>query len=165
MGSRLRRGWSERRRCHTRGRQMAGIFSPYVNYMRQFVFFRVSGSCRDRSDCSTIGTDVEIGAISEMVHLYSRATSRREATVDSLRGLAGLSILNIAANRLSEGNSSVPGSLPEPGKAGLRGSPQLTGGPRFPVAVSGQRGPRARQRSSNRNKQVYERTEKRARAA
>ena len=37
-------------------------------------------------------------AISGMVHFYSRATSRREATADSLRGLAGLRILYFAAN-------------------------------------------------------------------
>ena len=80
-----------------------------------------------------------IGAISGMVHFYSRATSRREATADSLHGLAGTVfctlILYIAANRLSGGNSSVPGNLREPGKAGVRGSPQLTGGPRFTVAL------------------------------
>ena len=77
----------------------------------------------------------EIGAISGLVHFYSGATSRREATADSLHGLAGLSIPYIAANRLSGGNSSVPGSLPEPGKSGLRDSPQLTAGPRFSVPV------------------------------
>lgn len=39
-----------------------------------------------------------IGAISGMVHFNFRAISLREATADSLHGLAGLRILYFAAN-------------------------------------------------------------------
>ena len=114
---------------------MAGILSPSVICIRHFTFFSRAGLLSKSTKLFDKRGDAVIGAISGIVHFYSRATSRREATADSLRGLAGLSILYIGANRLSGGNSSVPGSLPELGKAGLRGSPQLTGGPRFPVAV------------------------------
>ena len=91
---------------------MTGIFSPYENCIRHFAPFSRAGLLSKSTRLFDKRSDVEIGAISEMVHFYSRATSRREATADSSRGLAGLRIPNIAANRLSEGNSSVPGSLP-----------------------------------------------------